>query len=43
MTSLANGSPAAAGLGNDDGWSQEVGGLQARLVVVEKGKLYGTR
>ena len=40
---LANGSRAASSPGKDDGWSPATNGLQARLKLVEKGKLYGTR
>ncbi len=43
LTGLANGSPSATHTGNADEWSQETNGLQARLLLVEKGKLYGTR
>jgi len=37
--------PARAGSTQDDAgeWSKEVGGLQVRLKLAEKGKLYGTR
>lgn len=40
---MAGGSRAAVPVLNDDGWSQEVNGLQSRLTLVEEGKLYGTR
>lgn len=40
---MAGGSRAAVPVLNYDGWSQEVNGLQSRLMLVEEGKLYGTR
>jgi hypothetical protein len=43
LADLANVPSAAAPFGDTGGWSQETNGLQARLTLVEKDKLHGTR
>ena len=40
---LAGGSRAASSSAETDAWSRATNGLQARLTMVEKGKLYGSR
>lgn len=43
MTFTAGGSRAASPFAEAGGWSRASNGLQARLTLIEKGELYGTR
>jgi len=43
LSMLACGSRAVSSSAEKEEWSREINGLQARLTMIEKGRLYGTR